>query len=208
MIETYWFSSQLGTRWQITTNRGWNPVRSLRSKYLNNNGMNGNIEISWNINNNPSTASSQSEIILQSDNLIRWYCVGWILLVTPKEGRGREIVMNHDEVIKWKHFLRYWPFVWGIHRFPVNSPHKGQWRGALMFSLICVWINGRVNNRQAGDLRCYCAHYDPPLCAHHCNAWWGHDMETLSSLLALCNIERGKFDIVRGTLECSKVQMN
>ena len=40
---------------------------------------------------------------------------------------------HHDDVIKWKHFLRYWPFVWGIHRSPVNSPHKGQWRGALMF---------------------------------------------------------------------------
>ena len=44
----------------------------------------------------------------------------------------------HDDVIKWKHFPRYWPFVRGIHRSPVNSPHKGQWRGALMFSLICV----------------------------------------------------------------------
>ena len=43
---------------------------------------------------------------------------------------------------------------------PVNSPHKGQWRGALMFSLICVWINGWVNNRKAGDLRHYRAHYD------------------------------------------------
>ena len=59
----------------------------------------------------------------------------------------------HDDVIKWKHFPRYWPFVWGIHRSPVNSPHKGQWRWALMFSLICVWINGWVNNREAGDLR-------------------------------------------------------
>ena len=48
----------------------------------------------------------------------------------------------------------------GIHRSPVNSPHKGQWRGALMFSLICVWINGWVNNREAGDLRRYRAHYD------------------------------------------------
>ena len=46
-----------------------------------------------------------------------------------------------------------------IHRSPVNSPHKGQWRGALMFSLICVWINGWVNNREAGDLRRYRAHY-------------------------------------------------
>ena len=39
-------------------------------------------------------------------------------------------------------------------------PHKGQWRGALLFSLICVWINGWVNNREAGDLRRYRAHYD------------------------------------------------
>ena len=66
----------------------------------------------------------------------------------------------HDDVIKWKHFLRYWPFVRWIHRPPVNSPHKGQWRGALMFSLICVWINGWVNNREAVDLRRYRAHYD------------------------------------------------
>ena len=36
----------------------------------------------------------------------------------------------HDDVIKWKHFPRYWPFVRGIHRSPVDSPHKGQWRGA------------------------------------------------------------------------------
>ena len=39
----------------------------------------------------------------------------------------------HDDVIKWKHFPRCWPFVSGIHRSPVNSPHKGQWRGALIF---------------------------------------------------------------------------
>ena len=39
-------------------------------------------------------------------------------------------------------------------------PHKGQWRGALMFSLICVWINGWVNNLEAGDLRRCRAHYD------------------------------------------------
>ena len=55
-----------------------------------------------------------------------------------------------DDVIKWKHFPRYWPFVRGIHR----------WRGALMFSLIYAWINGWVNNREAGDLRRFPAHYD------------------------------------------------
>ena len=57
-------------------------------------------------------------------------------------------------------FLRYWPFVQGIHRPPVNSPHKGQWRGALMFTLIRARINGWVNNREAGDLRRNRVHYD------------------------------------------------
>ena len=33
-----------------------------------------------------------------------------------------------------------------------------QWRGALMFSFICAWTNGWVNNRDAGDLRCHRAH--------------------------------------------------
>ena len=66
----------------------------------------------------------------------------------------------HDDVTKWKHFPRYWPFVRGIHRWPVNSPPKGQWPENLMFTLICSWINGWVNNGEAGDLRRYCAHYD------------------------------------------------
>ena len=61
--------------------------------------------------------------------------------------------------IKWKHFLWYWPFVRGIHRSPGNSPRKGQWRGALIFSLICAWIYGWVKNREAGDLRRHRAHY-------------------------------------------------
>ena len=52
------------------------------------------------------------------------------------------------------------PFVQGIHRASVNSPHKGQCRVALMFSLICTWINGWVNNREAGDLRRHRSHYD------------------------------------------------
>ena len=68
-------------------------------------------------------------------------------------------LFTHDDVIKWKHFPRYWPFVRGIHRSLVNSPHRGQWRGALIFSLICAWINGWVNNREAGDLS-HRAHYD------------------------------------------------
>ena len=66
----------------------------------------------------------------------------------------------HDDVVKWKHFSRYWPFVRGIHRS--NYHHKGQWRGVLMFSLICAWTNGWANHWDAGDLRRHRAHHDVP----------------------------------------------
>ena len=71
-----------------------------------------------------------------------------------------KIVCTHEDIIKWKCFLCYWPFVWGIHPSPVNSPHKDQWCRALMFSLICTCINGWVNNGEAGDLRRHHASYD------------------------------------------------
>ena len=74
--------------------------------------------------------------------------------------------VDHDYV-KWKYFPRYWPFVRGIHRSPLTSPHKGQWRGALMFSSICAWINGWVSNREAGELR---RHYAIHVVTE---IWWG-----------------------------------
>ena len=55
-----------------------------------------------------------------------------------------------DDVIKRQHFPRYWPFVRGIQRSPVNSPNKSQWRGALVFSLICAWIYKRLSKQSWG----------------------------------------------------------
>ena len=92
----------------------------------------------------------------------RWLIFIWHsgdLTKMPSESGYCVILDNHDDVIKWKHFPRYWPFVRGIHRSPVNSPHKGQWRGAFMFCLI-PWINDWVNNGEAGDLRRHLTHYD------------------------------------------------
>ena len=87
-------------------------------------------------------------------------------------------VIIHDDVIKWKHFPRYWSFVRGIHW------HKCQWRGALKFSLICTWINSWVNNREAGDLRRHRAHYEVTVMSNAgpINAWRRHDMKTLTPL--------------------------
>ena len=58
----------------------------------------------------------------------------------------------------WRHQMEIFSAL--LVLYAGNSPHKGQWRGALMFSLICAWTNSWVNNRDAGDLRQNCVHYD------------------------------------------------
>ena len=62
---------------------------------------------------------------------------------------------------------------------PVNSPHKGQWCGALMFCLICAWINAWVNSREAGDLRCHRAHYDVIVMVYLPKCLWEQYMEDM-----------------------------
>ena len=77
-------------------------------------------------------------------------------------------VIIHDDVIKWQHFLRYWPFVWGIRRAPVNSPHKGQWRGVFFY----LRLNKRLSKQSWGwwfetlsrPLWCHCNVFGPLTC--------------------------------------------
>ena len=92
----------------------------------------------------------------------------WDKTIDPPEGIWLHIAsLNFKNELNitlpwWRHqmetFPRYWPYVRGIHRSPVNSPDKGQLRGAFVFSLICAWING-WDKREAGDLRRQHAHY-------------------------------------------------
>ena len=87
-----------------------------------------------------------------------------------KRGKSSEIWksyfhFSYDDVIKWRHFPP-WPFVRVIHLSPVDSPHKGQWRGALMFPLICTRTNGWTNNWDAGDLRRHRTHHGATLTYH------------------------------------------
>ena len=100
------------------------------------------------------------DIVIQNDAIQSDTCDP---IIQPQYATASVLIDNvrhHDDVINWKYFPRYWPFMQGIHRSPVNSLHKGQWRGALGFSIICVWINGWVNSREAGDLMRHRAHYD------------------------------------------------
>ena len=80
------------------------------------------------------------------------------------------LLIRSMHVSWWRHqmetFPHYWPFVQGIHRSPMNSSHKGQWRGHLIFSLICAWTNGWVNARDTGNLRHH-SHYDVTVMMMH-----------------------------------------
>ena len=90
------------------------------------------------------------------------FSINWPNSLSPKYWEYGRIIhkyATHDDVIKWKHFPRCWPFLRGIHRPSVNFPHKGQWRGALMFSLICAWTDSWANNGDAGDIRRHRSHY-------------------------------------------------
>ena len=106
---------------------------------------------------------------------------------------------HHDDVIKWKHFQRYWPFVRGIHRSPVNSPHKGQWRGGLMFTLICARINAWVNNREAGDLIRYRTHSDVIVVTRSVRrrAFIGHDDIPIKSTFKIAIFVFGTLHILQ-----------
>ena len=94
---------------------------------------------------------------------------------TPLQWRHNE----HNGTMAWRcHFPCYWPFVRGIHRSPVNSPHKGQWHGALLFSLICA-LNKRLSKQSWGwwfempsrSLWRHCNDYQTILYISYCMYW-------------------------------------
>ena len=71
----------------------------------------------------------------------------------------KSYLQNNNVIIKRKYFQCYWPFVRGIHWWLMESSHKDQWRGALIF-FICTGTKGWTNNQDASDLRHHCTHYD------------------------------------------------
>ena len=78
----------------------------------------------------------------------------------------------------WRHQMEKFSALLALP--PVDFPHKGQWRGALVFSLICGYTSGWANNRDAGDLRHYRAHYDATVMDHlKCCQWLQSDFLSL-----------------------------
>ena len=72
----------------------------------------------------------------------------------------------HDDVIKWRHFPRHWPLR-GIHRSPVNSPHKGQMRSFYVF--FDLRLDKRLSKQPWGWW------FETPSCSlwRHCNGALG-----------------------------------
>ena len=106
--------------------------------------------------------------------------------------------LHYDDVIKWKHFPRYWPFERGIHLSPVNLPHKGQWHGALVFlwSAPEPWTNTCTNNRDACNLRRHCAHYDVFVILQWNNCLcilWPYSQSALPLFVCIPNLGSGSF---------------
>ena len=122
---------------------------------------------------------SQWETSLQCNDVSYWLGANldWSLIwmayqfTTRRHSNGYAIsaplvalTVAHVTMTWWRHQMEIFSALLAIcagnSTVPVISPHKGQWRAALMLSLICAWLNGWVNNREAGDLRRYVAHYD------------------------------------------------
>ena len=106
-----------------------------------------------------SHCPSVCEVILKDMN--KMFC--------PKPQKGMARIMckirgiYHDDVIKWKHFPRYWPFV---RESTVGFPSQRPVTRGIDISLICAWANAWVNNRDPGDLRRHGAHYDVTVLAY------------------------------------------
>ena len=96
------------------------------------------------------------------------FCDGlWFLQVITEASVGRAISSHYCLLLSGNHTV--YTKTWWRHQMetcsalPVTGEfpsQKGQWRGALMFSFICAWINGLVKNREACDFRRHRAHFD------------------------------------------------
>ena len=81
----------------------------------------------------------------------------------------------HDDVIKWKHFPRYWPFVQGILQWPVNSPHKRP-----VTQSFDVFFDLRLNKRLSKQSRGWWFEMPSHTLWRHCNVCWKYTLWHLS----------------------------
>ena len=97
-------------------------------------------------------------------------------------------LLTHDYVTKWKHFSALLAICAGNSPVTGESPLKGQWRWALILYLIYAWINGWVNNREAGDLRRHRTNYDVRVMFFLVRNAEAHGLEGVCQIVAIFGI--------------------
>ena len=115
--------------------------------------------IKMNIEKQPNCSFSTPRVI----NVERTLSDFTIMMVMLQCGTVMTLIIyntiSHITQPWWLHYMETFSALLALcaGNSPVTGefPHKGQWCRALMFSLICAWIRGWVNNREAGDLRCH-----------------------------------------------------
>ena len=87
---------------------------------------------------------------------------------------GRHTVTGNGDYSLNSGFVRRFVFLsYTICPWPYShSFSHGQWRGALVLSLICAWTKSWSNNRDAGDLRRHRVHYDATVMSTRCLVCW------------------------------------
>ena len=95
---------------------------------------------------------------LVPDHLVQYFSIPYRVMIRPVIITDQWYTFSNMSMPR----LKQWHWILDVIKYlsPVNSSHKGQRPGALMFSLISVWINSYITNREAGDFRRYRAHYD------------------------------------------------
>ena len=115
-------------------------------------------------NDKHSPCLSPADIHKYLLNIRRLYCIASVWHIWTKItgfGKAQEIVEKyifHDDVIKWKHFPRYWPFVRGIHRWPVTRSFD-------------VFFDLHLNKRLSKQSRRWWFETPPRPLWRHCDVW-------------------------------------
>ena len=86
----------------------------------------------------------------------------------------------HDDVIKWKHFPRYWPF-----NSPVSGEFPAQRPVTRSFDVEANNTWGRGGGGGGGVSQSHQLNFFEQFKFGRTNTWWRHQMETFSALLAI-----------------------
>ena len=110
-----------------------------------------------------STGVSVPRAWMSSEYILMRECNNWEHCTSGSSISGDYVISFRYNVAWWRHQVEKFSVLLALSA--ANSPVTcespvNQWRGALVFSLICAWINGWVNNSKTVDLRCHRAHYD------------------------------------------------